>query len=546
MVPCLSTFAILSFQMAILFDLPLELLQSIIVATIPEGIESAALSCRTLYNASKTYLADHNKLRREWSHFAYDTALVTRGDPWGGRTAVIFSALGLLDRITENPLIARYIRVADLRNEIFDITAPYGDALQKKLQQDDALRRRFIRLLGNSRYLSESDMEPDEFLETAIGLVDIDASALLAGAFLMTLLPNVQELALPRQWRYLYLPFNLRNRYDGESMAERVNTVCWKLFDSIVQKANSPDQHDASLAKLHTIKPFEGPGYDEGRNALQLFTPFISLPSVRSFSTGSSIALDDGYTGKPFDTRYDSFGAQLEHVYLEGCCIDYKEITKFLSKCKKLKTFKFNFEMKWHGCGSYWDAGHFARAVEAETYSTLEVLSLGVISVLDGSGSGIVSLKKFQKLRAVELGLDYFTGPPCGREKDLSWDEHKQGETVNGQNEAPSLWDLLPSSVEDVVLMGDRLKESLEVLQKLFHGCENDDQRQKLPNLRHLEVRIGSKAANSAVRSGLQDLDCEDPMWKPMMTVLKDLNGGLSHVDGLARPRFIPGRYSPL
>jgi hypothetical protein len=70
---------------------------------------------------------------------------------------------------------------------------------------------------------------------------------------------------------------------------------------------------------------------------------------------------------------------------MAGGLVDHIEVRKFLSRIPRLRSFAFNFECKWHGCGSDWDAGAFMAAVEDEVGDTLEKLSLTIVWALDGT-----------------------------------------------------------------------------------------------------------------------------------------------------------------
>jgi len=168
----------------------------------------------------------------------------------------------------------------------------------------------------------------------------------------------------------------------------------WDLVDEIFKRDNDPSDSIAGLSKLTSILPSTAWGY-ENKWALSAFTPFLSIKSVRNFCVGSPIAIDDGYTGCVYVPKQEIFGEKLEVVQMAGGVVDHIEVRKFLSRTPRLRSFAFNFECKWHGCGSDWDARAFVAAVEDEVSDTLEKLSLTIVWVLDGT-TGIKSMKKFR------------------------------------------------------------------------------------------------------------------------------------------------------
>lgn len=90
-----------------LLDLPLDVLQLIIEATIPGSIENLALTCSAIYNASwaSNRLQRYNDLYRPYRRVDHS------GKP---ETTII---LHLLGKIADDPLISRSIVSANFHGE---------------------------------------------------------------------------------------------------------------------------------------------------------------------------------------------------------------------------------------------------------------------------------------------------------------------------------------------------------------------------------------------------------------------------------------------
>ena len=441
-----------------LTQLPGEVLRLIIAETLPEGFESFLLTCKAIYALGQSKISRHNELKRRYGHLAY----VNTRRPPAMEDQFIVCSLQLLREISQDPLIARYIVTADLKNDRGRArTDDYPPDLNE-VQADGKRNQAILRLLEESPYLRAARQDPSTWLDAILGNM---SKPEFAPAFLLTLLPNVRELALPVWW------------------GEQSDDICevLDLLDTIPKMANQAQNSTASLSKLTTLKPMLGTGY-EARAALQTMTPFLAIHSVREFYGGSLIAVDDGYTGYPFHTRYDTFGDNLEVVELAGSLMTPEECVKFTKRMSRLKTFRLSYECKWHGCGHDWSAGAFTAALMAGTSETLEYLSLSVLDFSGAITSGISTLKGFGKLRELELDT-------CLLQPKAS-NITGEGKAESENWVVPRLIDLLPASLEKLELLTLSDKESMECLQSLFTDfvAERDV---RLSHLGRVSIRQG-------------------------------------------------------
>ncbi|KAF4900254.1 hypothetical protein CGCF415_v010165 [Colletotrichum fructicola] len=507
-----------------LLGLPLELLQRIIKETIPESIENVAVTCTSLHNASKIYLDEHNRLRKRYKHFSYSkyTLLSQRGRPrhtWKGHwdpvtqeTGIeVQSATELIQEIVRNPVIPRYIETADLKGNVGMTDAPddlvdENPALHPifpRIKNEDLIDK-VRNLLNDSHYLAEAGVDSEAWLS---GMLD-DTSG-HAEVLLLTLLTNVRELALPQSWDHLPGRNSGHLRY-GEETPRSDRKIIWPVLDALVRRANDPTIAEAGLSKLEVYRPFAGTGY-ECRNEMTVNTPFLAIKSVREAYIGGCIALDDGYTGMPFDPEYPEYSPRLERLELVGCTFGPEEMRELLSRLPNLKWLHFAYETKWHGCGHNLDAGAMMNAIMECTGETLEELSMWMMVHYGTAGRTLVDMKGFKRLKSLHIDGLTLMGP----EFDKVNEEYEVADAPDvcplDEMAAPRALDLLPPSLEKFHFqtepVGDHSRDSSDQLKKclaaLFDGFE-EGRGERLPNLQEIVVEVVQDDMNQEMKEQLE------------------------------------------
>lgn len=462
--------------------LPTEILARIGQETLPEGFESFALTCKSTYNASKFFLPKHDDLKQKYRNFTYQQGP-------GGNTCT--SSLLLLARIAEEPLIARYIVSADLVQD----SGP-GDENIREQHIATVVSSNILSLFQNSIYVQRASVDPAVLLQYMLNAYQVDDGFThggLAACFLLTLLPNVNSLALPERW----------NDYDPKLLYYNLETP-WKLddlLDSIAIWANDPNQPNAGLSRLEVILPSTSWGYDN-RWTLSSFNPLLSIKSVRSFCAGSCRAIDDGYTGVAFEApRLESFGSGLENVELVGSVVDDIELRKFLSRVPKLRSFKLSYEVKWHGCGHEADCGAIMKAIEDEVGDTLEELSFSLMDDWCPIESDIESMKKFKKLKRVELELGLLIGSQ----------DHENQVGTEGNIPRQRLASVLPPTIERLSLLVEDTdnRDTNDHLNFLFGDIAADLTKgsETFPNLKEITFRTKPNLTSQPLDEQVLSLD---------------------------------------
>ena len=239
----------------------------------------------------------------------------------------------------------------------------------------------------------------------------------------------------------------------------------------IAQESSRDDHYDRPLSKLERIHPFEQEGY-EAKSRLQTLNPFLLAPSIRELYCVSTVAVNDGYTGYPFDWQYPSLDSNLEKVEFSHSCVMGSVLAKFLAHTPRLRFFKLSHEVKWHGCGHDWDANAIFTALAHHCGNTLEELSVTIVEDFGGEiKAGVQSLRQFTKLEHLEIDIRFFFGPPVTDELREMWpDDYRAHAHSIGWNEAtvPSLVDILPLSIKTLRLVVASSPDDYAVFGNLF------------------------------------------------------------------------------
>ena len=446
-----------------LLTFPVELLRPIIAYAFPDDFESFALTCKFIHSACFPFIAKHNFLKQRYRHFHF-----VRSDE--DENEDCSSSLQLLARIAEERLIAQYITFADLKNDRPPVERDVGQERIDRMKESGKL----LALLQNSPYLEAAGLDASQVMEHMYNrYVSMDDCSILnegeelAATLLLTLLPNTTHLAMDKEWPV----YHARNTNIGRSA----------LLDEIVERANDPRDYTAGLSKISDILPSTAWGY-ENRHALAIFSPLLSIKSVKSFKAGGCIALDDNYTGKAFPLPpYETFGYGLEEVDLVGACVNADELRKFLSRTKRLKKFRLSYETKWHGCGHDWDAGATMAMIEEEVADTLEALSFSIITCFGSIETSIAPfMKKFKQLKELELDIRTLLPEESHITKGKKFDKFA----------IPPLRDMLPATIEKLRLLVTNINDpkQSDALSFLFQDFSKD-QEENFPNLEEIVIR---------------------------------------------------------
>jgi hypothetical protein len=479
-----------------LLDLPLDILQLIVDATIPESIENLALTCWPIYMASESALRRYNSLYRPFKILTHS-----------GRNEEV-ACFKLVHRIAHDHLVARSIVSAHLVGT---------DRPEDDYEEDSSFSLVAIKsLLEQSWYLKRAEIDPTNFLDTwRVALWRPHGYI-----FLFTLLSNLSELSLPFMWDLVV------NRSTGQ--AENA----WKLLNAIVERANDPTEPSAGLSNLTTINPS-----DRCSVYMHTYLPFLSIRSVRNvylFSCQNPV----DHERSPFKpARYPSLGQHIEVIEMAASDIFGDYMKELLRQASNLRCFRYNQQSHLHTLGKSWDAEIFLAAIEETTFENLEELSISHAKHPGMNGSGIQCMKKFKKLSKIELDVRLLLGSrPPSQPISQNFPEfpvqHHKNETGT-----PKLTDLLPRSTESFVLLVDLQEKHVDATDQLFKDLAYEA-RAKLPLLRNITIKC---SLNGSTYGGpdCAGRDPDDCRWQRIEKALRAFDGKIIEHDGDVQAEFM-------
>ncbi|RFU30797.1 hypothetical protein B7463_g5538, partial [Scytalidium lignicola] len=347
--------------------------------------------------------------------------------------------------IAAEPVVARYIRTAT-----FAIDSRH---LRRQLPKsvpsihDGGL---VVELFANSTYLKKANLDWKEYYTVFESDVREGRYSQHGAAFLLTLLPNIEELIIPRAWK--------------------PNDATDKLLDAVIDKAKQ-----STSSSLASVTRFEGSVSlcTEERFDLRWASPFLALPHMRSFRGPSCLALGDIPRSLAFrDLHY--IAETLQEAHLVSCCIDEVGITDFLKHTPSLKMLRYWHCTKNNSPIRDWDICKFVNAVEREAGRHLVQLSVAIRELHGSIVPGKASIRGFQRLETLEIPLELVM---C----------NTATATRHTTNPSEPFVDLIPTSVAQLSLISkgtDHHEEALDALFRHFHSMHDS----QLSTLQEIQI----------------------------------------------------------
>ncbi|KAF1968017.1 hypothetical protein BU23DRAFT_558866 [Bimuria novae-zelandiae CBS 107.79] len=480
--------------------LPAEIIDAILDLSLPFGIEGLSLVCKAIHGRATLQIERHNELKRRWS----------RANNYG--TGRLDDTLGILDAIAREPLVAEYIETLDLWDERA-LSDEDSDILDFRLDPDAMARVKD--LVTSAPFLIKAGVDTeawwDRIIEEEGSRTDEDNTSVSCTIItLLGLLPNLQCLRLDPGW---------------QNFAPDLEEYGLPLagLQSIIDRARQADSfRPRALSQVRTILPFMHPGYDE-RAPLQSVQPFLELGSISELYLISAVAVDDGYTGYPFQWRTPTLATQLTRIELASCCIDADGIGELVRHTPNLTVFKYSHENKWHGCEHDWNAGAFVETIARHCGSTVTELAITIDELFGDIINGVSSLLSFPRLEYLEVDLRVFRGPPVESGQQLGENfTVPEGAARWTEDDIPCIGSMLPESIREAQINTNFHDPDERALASLLKNLRT----QRLERLHRLERCIirqytGESARLYAERAGATletfDLNVENPRALNMM-----------------------------
>ncbi|KAF2004890.1 hypothetical protein P154DRAFT_518943 [Amniculicola lignicola CBS 123094] len=403
-------------------DLPFEILDEIIGATLPNGIESFALTCKDVYARAIPHIKRHHHLRLHWKH-----ALITEKN-----------ALWATHELIRDPLAAEYVE-----------TLSMWDPDDREPHRDPALSKEAVAsvrdMVLHSEYLEAAGVDTHAWWETMEADVKPFEESHMEAFFhrtimLLTQLPNLKSLRLFPDWNELNL------LEGGPESSKDILTV----LTVIVRRANAQHKTGSALGKLQTILPCMAEGYEE-RFGLQSMHPFFGLRDMTELYAISCLAVDDQYTGIPFQWMMPGLSSPITRLELAYCCMDADGISALLKYTPHLQVFRYSHQTKWHGCQHDWNPGAFTEAIARHCGETITELALTIDELYGDIENGASSFLAFPRLQYLECDVLIFMGPPVESDQKNGMSGFSpRGAKLWTDVDIPCIGSMMPSSIVDI------------------------------------------------------------------------------------------------
>lgn len=429
-----------------LLDLPLEVLDEIIALSLPDGIESLALSCKAIYQRAFSRIREHNTLKSQWRHVHINTTHYCNG----------FQILHIIER---NPLIAQYIESITLSDRQ-DVGLNVFDPAEFDIfRSQESAMEDLKRMVVGSKWAALAGVDSNEWWETLKNEdnteedeEDLDPdppeAPMCTLVALLAHLPNLKTLRLSPSWEH----------FGTDLRTDETNQKMLAILDVMVQNANQAQNNNTSLyplANLTTILPFMPKGGNE-RAGLLTLEPFMRLKSLKEIYAVSCLAVDDGYTGIPFYWRFPGQVSSLTRLELAYCCIDADGLTELISHTPCLQVFKYSHQVKYHGCLYYWNPGTFNDALAQHCGQTITDLAITVDTSYCEIENGASSFLSFPNLKYLEVDVLIFCGPPVESGQRRGYHAHiPEGQKPWAHEDIPCIGSMIPDNIVEIHINTD-------------------------------------------------------------------------------------------
>lgn len=254
-------------------DLKLHLMRGM----APYDVEGLALTCRDMFSVAQVAMSERQYRLRNELRKRYHTVETGVGVP--------HSIPEFLCRIAADPEIAQHIVHLDLTNRI--PLTHYGGEMEDSVKQNmEAGSSALRKLINESKHIAmvvnRPDLAQDVFEHITHEGADEEDKADVSLVFLLSLLPNLESLALCSQWATQTVLSEIDSKWrqpDADTPARFEHGV-QDLVALLVERANDETLVGEPLSNLRVLHPMGDPDHQFGQNMMAL-VPFLALKSLR-------------------------------------------------------------------------------------------------------------------------------------------------------------------------------------------------------------------------------------------------------------------------
>ncbi|CAG9955330.1 unnamed protein product [Clonostachys rosea f. rosea IK726] len=480
---------------ATLVSLPGELQLMIMERALPYDLESLALTCKQLHAVALPLLPGHNALRQKYRRFH-----LTDSYNQPEKEDITETVTELLLDIAANPFVAHYIVHGDFGDRVCtdgirqSPTSYRGAVLQRLEKEQDNLKA----LVQNSRHLAMLGLDTSVWFDNIVADRDeYDELVDYPLAFLLSLLPNLESLTLPKEWR----PSSVFSLPDDWEPVNDIQKGVQDLVNLLVIRANDTEKvvGDQPLRKLHSLHPTKNVDTQFGTDIVTI-APFLALDSLREVHHDSGVCNQVGYlltknrkgvssmSVLDFQAqgKYQVLGRNLETAVFQDVVISDEACGALFRHMHKLKVLHVEYNMK-DEIGYDWEPEKFLSSLMS-LGKNLQSLSLlannlgpdhGRIFLPEGD---LMGLHGFEVLTYLKLDTKLFI------HSRAVVDNLAAEPTDEDDIETPSLINIAPRKLRTFVLHVPATQEDYVVMECLF--VDLGERRKELPDLKTIKVVI--------------------------------------------------------
>nr|POF22268.1 hypothetical protein CFP56_36353 [Quercus suber] len=332
-----------------LLSLPDELLDFVVVLSIPEGFESLALTSQRLLALCKPYINHHNELDRRYRRFSYGLFDQTYPFP-------ITTAFHLITRIIVKPIVARYIRYANFH---FDSQGFFEEGYEYDLGVEDGHIGRLNAFLSHSSVLKASGLiAGDLFHMIQEDVIQYRRYSQHSAALLLTMLPNIESLSLPQSWKPDAASETLLHAVTINNAALTSSSIdYYARLRNLKAFTSSTNQSELAQFEMAWAVPF----LRSPRIASVIGYSFVDTTSIMSTPTPAALPI--------------GIAANLKTVQLRSSCLTSDSLRGLLTSAPNLSSFCYQHAGK-RGMTPDWSVSQFLNVIAHHAGDHLVKLSL--------------------------------------------------------------------------------------------------------------------------------------------------------------------------
>ncbi|KAH7025771.1 uncharacterized protein B0I36DRAFT_329097 [Microdochium trichocladiopsis] len=467
---------------------------------MPESFEAFLLTCRTLHDCAKPLVPLYKSRRAAYSTLEVDARTDRRG------------ILLCLDRIAQNPDVARYATTANLS---FVATTTKACRPSRALRQTTPFLE-FDRLKDDHEALCDIEMlierSPclraagidtnawgrqmlDPIFDVPQDQCDCSFESIQSQVFILSMLKNIRTLRIEV----------------GRTLAATAEpNGPQAAVLAAIKAAQAQNPFDAPLGQLKTLLSFPPVDYDTWKH-FEAMRLFLTIPTLTEVYASSFLALE-GRSQTIFSwPQAMPVHHNLRRIELAASCFDDIGLAPLLAGTPALETFKFGYAIKHHGQGYDYNPAEMFETLREHVGGHLKHLAMTLEPHFFGTiVNGVVDLHGFTSLESLEIDYRMFYGPSIeSGERNGSTDPTlpKDGRgAIWTPSNIPPLTEILPPQLQKLEVFlgespsagsGDRFDQDAS-LRALFSIPDIDD----LSSLTTSSVEASPATATAAAREG--------------------------------------------